>query len=275
MESRAKNASSQTHRPLLSLDWMRQGTTIRSLGQPLPTGLEGLEAISSKQKVLQWLEVHVPSDPETLAKEDEDCENKIDKEQSHEILEEDITSPVPSDMWEDGSHSHESRDMSEVYSDQELFQREEDESTAAKGEAISKVQSTSPALAGSMDTKDEPSMFPTRASQQQGEAGRATPTSTGHAPSASSWKVPLVPGVQAGACLLPSQSPGDRSSLTASHATVQQQRQSLFRRALRAVCRAFLGTHRPREQEQQCPAPSARQVPGDGCSEPQQCPLRE
>ncbi|XP_068045292.1 uncharacterized protein [Anomalospiza imberbis] len=191
MESHAKNANSQMHRTLLSLDWMRQGNTILTFGQPLPTGLEGLEAISSMQKVLQWLEVHVPSNPETLAKEDEDCENKIDKEPSHEILEEDITSPVPSDTWEDHSQSQEPRDISEVYSDEELFQREEDESTAATGEAISKLQSTSPALAGSMDTKDEPIMSPVRASQQQGEAGRTTPTSTGHAPSAFSWKVPL------------------------------------------------------------------------------------
>lgn len=250
MENQARNASSQRHRTLLSLDWMCQGNTSRNRGQPSPTGLEGLEAISSLQKVLEWLEVHVPNDPEALAKVDEDYENETDNEQLHEILEEDITSPVPSDIWEDYSQRQESQDMSEVYSDQELFQRE-DESTAARGEAISKLQSTSPALFGPMDTKDEPAMSPTQVSQQRGETGHTTPTSTGHEQSVSPWKVPLVPGLQAGACLSPSQSPGDRSpSLTASHTTVQQQRQSLFRRAVRAVCRVFLGTHHPQEQEQ-------------------------
>ncbi|KAL9851217.1 uncharacterized protein GJ701_004170 [Geothlypis trichas] len=265
MESHVKNAKSQMHRKL--------GNASLNLGQPLPTGLERLEVISSKQKVLQWLEVYVPSDPQTLANEEEDCENKIDKEQTHEILEEDITSPVPSDMWEECSQCHESQDISEVYSDQELFQEEEDKSTAGTGEAICKLQSTSHGLAGSMDNKDEPAMFPARASQQRGATSGTMPTSTGHAPSTSSS---FMPGGQAGACMLPSQPPGDRSPLlTTSHAAVQQQRQSLFRRAFRAACRVFLHTHRPREQEQQCPAPSARQVPGDSCSEPQQRPLRE
>ncbi|XP_023782086.1 uncharacterized protein LOC111928856 isoform X2 [Cyanistes caeruleus] len=264
------------HKKLPGLDWMRQGNAFLKRGQPLPKGLEGLEAISSMQKVLHWLEVHVPSNPEPLAEEDEDCGNKIDKEQSHEILEEDIPCPVPSEKWEDSSQSQESQAMLEEYSDQELFQGEEDESRAATGEAFSKLQSTSPALTGPMDTKDEPAMSPGPAPQQRGKAGSITPTSTGQAPSAPSWKVPSVPGVQAEACLMSTQPSGDRSpSLTATHAPEQLQRQSLFRRALRAVCRAFLGTHRPREQEQQCPAPSTWQVPGDGCSEPQQCPLTE
>lgn len=226
--------------------------------------------------MLQWLETHVPSEPETLAKEDTDWENNIDKEMSHEILEEDISCSVPSEMWEDSNESQEFRDMSEAYSDQELFQQEEDEGTAVAGKAISELQSTSPALAGPMNTKDEPATAPSQASPQRGQAGGTTPISTGHAPSAPSWQVPSVPGVQAGACLLPSQPLGGRSpSSTAIHTPVQLQRQSLFRRALGAVCRVFLGTHSPREQEQQCPAPSARQVPGDSHSEPQQHPLRE
>ncbi|XP_064272739.1 uncharacterized protein LOC135298766 isoform X1 [Passer domesticus] len=270
MERHPNSADSQMHRKLLNMDWMRRASAFLNLGQPLPTGLERLEVISSTQKVLQWLEVHVPSDPPTLANEEENCE---DKEQSHEILEEDITSSVPSDMWEDRSETQESRHMSEVYSDQEVFQWEEPKSTAATGEAISKLQSTSPDLAGSTDTKDEPATFPTQASQQRGEVRGTTPTSTGHAPSASSWKVPLV---QAGASLVPSEPPGDRSpSLTSSHTTAPQQRQSLLRRVLRAVCRVFFGTHQPQEQEQQCPDPSARQVPGDGCSKPEQRPQRE
>ncbi|CAN8209270.1 unnamed protein product [Coccothraustes coccothraustes] len=144
MENHVKNATSQRHRKLLSLDWMRQGNAFLNPGQPLPTGLERLEAILSTQMVLQWLEVYVPSDPQTFANEEEDCENKIDKEQSHEVLEEDITSPVPSDIWEECSQCQDSQDTSEMYSDQELFQQEEDKSTTATGEAISKLQSTSP-----------------------------------------------------------------------------------------------------------------------------------
>ena len=132
-----------------------QESAYLSLEPPSPTGLEELETISSLQKVWQWLEVHVPSDPGTLAKEDEDCENKTDKEQSREILEEDTTCPVPPDMWED---SYPSQYVSEEYSDQDLFQREEDENKAAALKAVSKLQSISPALAGSWSTKSEAAM---------------------------------------------------------------------------------------------------------------------
>lgn len=105
--------------------------------------------------------------------------------------------------------------------------------------------------------------------QHSGQLSATTPTSTGHAPSTPSWEEPPV---QAGAGLKSTKLLCDRSP-PLSLAPWQQQ--SLFRRALRAVCRAFLGTHRPRQQEQHCPAPSTRQVPGDGCSEPQQRPQRE
>ncbi|RMC16361.1 hypothetical protein DUI87_06688 [Hirundo rustica rustica] len=216
-----------------------QQKTFLNLGQVLPRGLEELEAFSSTQKVLWWLKSHVPSDAGSLAKEDEDWGNKVDKGQSHEILEEDITRAVSSERQEDRRQKQESQAMSKEESGQEVFQGQEDEKPAARGEGISTVQSTSPALAASMDTKDEAAMSPSGA----------------------------------GACLLPSQAPADRSpSLAAAPGPQQPQPQSLFRRALRAVRRAFLGTCHPRRRLQQCPAASARQGPGDGCSEPQQCP---
>ncbi|RMC13528.1 hypothetical protein DUI87_08616 [Hirundo rustica rustica] len=183
----------------------------------LPKGLEELEAFSSTQKVLWWLETHVPSDPGSLAKEDEDWGNKTDKEQTQGILEEDITRPVSSKGREERSQKQESQAMSKEDSGQEVFQGQEDENPAARGEGISKLQSTSPALAASMDTKDEAAMSPSGA----------------------------------GACLLPSEAPGDRSpSLPATPGPQQPQPQSLFRRALRAVRRAFLGTCRPRRRQQ-------------------------
>ncbi|RMB92133.1 hypothetical protein DUI87_31663 [Hirundo rustica rustica] len=73
-------------------------------------GLEELEAFSSTQKVLWWLETHVPSDSGSLAKEDEDWGNKVDKEHAQEILEEDSTGPVSSERQEDSSQKQESRD---------------------------------------------------------------------------------------------------------------------------------------------------------------------
>ncbi|RMC12084.1 hypothetical protein DUI87_11219 [Hirundo rustica rustica] len=216
-----------------------RGRTFLNLGQPLPTGLQELEAFSSTQKVLWWLESHVPSHPGSLAKEDEDWGTKVGKEQTQEILEEDVTRPVPSVRRQDRSQKQESQATAKEDSGQEGFQGQEDEKAAARGEGISKLHSTSPALAASMDTKDKTAMSPSGA----------------------------------GACLLPSEAPGDRSpSLPATPGPQQPQPQSLFRRALRAVRRAFLGTCRPRRRQQQCPAASARQVPGDGCSEPQQCP---
>ncbi|RMC13661.1 hypothetical protein DUI87_08738 [Hirundo rustica rustica] len=210
-----------------------------NLGQPLPTGLEELEAFSSTQKVLWWLESHVPSDPGSLAKEDEVWGNKVEKEQTQEILEENITRPESSERREDTSQKQESQATAKEDSGQEVVQGQEAEEPAARGEGSSKLQSTSPALAASMDTQEKAATSPSGA----------------------------------GACLLLSKAPGDRSpSLAAAHGPQQPQRQSLLRRALRAVRRAFLGTCRPRRRRQQCPAASARQVPGDGCSEPQQCP---
>ncbi|RMB92132.1 hypothetical protein DUI87_31662 [Hirundo rustica rustica] len=230
-----KNSSRNASLPFFTC----QQKTFLKLGQPLPTGLEELEAFSSTQKVLWWLETHVPSDSGSLAKEDEDWGNKVDKEHAQEILEEDSTGPVSSERQEDSSQKQESRDTAKEDSGQEMFQRQENEKPAARGEGISKLQNTSPALAASMDTKD---------------------------------KAGTSPG-GAGACLLPSEPPGDRSpSLAATHAPEQPQPQSLFRRALRAVRRAFLGSCHPRRRQHPCPAPSARQGPGDGCSEPQQCP---
>ncbi|RMC13671.1 hypothetical protein DUI87_08748 [Hirundo rustica rustica] len=211
-----------------------------NLGKPLPTGLEELEAFSSTQKVLWWLESHVPSDPGSLAKEDEVWGNKVEKEQTQEILEENITHPVSSERREDTSQKQESQDTAKEDSGQEVVQGHEAEEPAARGEGSSKLQSTSPALAASMDTQEKAATSPSGA----------------------------------GACLLPSEAPGDRPpSLAAAPGPQQLQRQSLLRRALRAVRRTFLGTCRPRRRrQQQCPAASARQVPGDGCSEPQQCP---
>ncbi|XP_056345823.1 uncharacterized protein LOC130252366 [Oenanthe melanoleuca] len=255
MENRVRSAGPQG---LPRLDWTHQDRAFLNLQQPSPTGLEGLEAVSSVQKVLQWLEVYVPSDPGTLAKEDEDSENKTDKGQFREILEEDM----PSDTYEDRSGS---QGVSEDFSDQELFQWEQDENKAAKGKRIS------PPLAASRHTKDKPAM----SSRYQREiASVTTATSVSQAASAPTWETAPVPRVQRRAHLQPSHPPADRSPpLTATHSPVQQQRPSLLRRALRAVCRVFLGTRRPREQ--QSPAPSARQLPGEGCSEHQQRPLRE
>ncbi|RMB88470.1 hypothetical protein DUI87_35155 [Hirundo rustica rustica] len=123
-------------------------------------GLEELEAFSSTQKVLWWLETHVPNDSGSLAKEDEDWGNKVDKEHAQEMLEEDSTGPVSSERREDRSQKQESRDTAKEDSGQEMFQRQENEKPAARGEGISKLQSTSPALAASMDTKDKAGTSP-------------------------------------------------------------------------------------------------------------------
>ncbi|RMC13512.1 hypothetical protein DUI87_08588 [Hirundo rustica rustica] len=150
-----------------------------NLGQPLPTGLQELEAFSSTQKVLWWLETHVPSDPGSLAKEDEDWGNKTDKEQTQGILEEDITRPVSSKGREDRSQKQESQAMSKEDSGQEVFQGQEDENPAARGleelEAFSSTQKVLwwlethvPSDPGSLAKEDEDWRNKTDKEQTQG-----------------------------------------------------------------------------------------------------------
>ncbi|RMB88969.1 hypothetical protein DUI87_34677 [Hirundo rustica rustica] len=207
----ATHAPEQTQRHSLFGRALRAEKTFLNRGQPLPRGLQELEASSSTQKVLWWLETHVPNDSRSLATEDEDWGNKVGKEQTQEILEEDMARAVSSERQEDRSQHQESQAMSKEDSGQEVFQGPEDEKAAARGEGISKLQSTSPALAASTDPKDKAAMCASGA----------------------------------GACLLPSQAPGDTSpSLAATHAPEQTQRHSLFGRALRAE-KTFLNRGQP------------------------------
>ncbi|RMB92993.1 hypothetical protein DUI87_30499 [Hirundo rustica rustica] len=108
----------------------------------------------------------------SLAKENEDWGNKVDKEHAQEILEEDITGPVSSERQEDRSQNQESRDTAKEDSGQEVFQGQENEKPAARGEGISKLQSTSPALAASMDIKDKAGMSPETVGQQTEAGGK-------------------------------------------------------------------------------------------------------
>ncbi|XP_017928844.1 uncharacterized protein LOC108639814 [Manacus vitellinus] len=227
---------------LASLIWLDgragQGNPKLDIEKPELTGLEGLEAILGQQKVLEWLEAHFPTETWTLATKGEDWDYTIDKGLSRGLRQKDLEHPV------------------------------------------------SPAPPGPNNTKDEPAMYqspvlpqwgqawPSRPREQQpGQASTATTTITGYALQALPWEEPLVPALQAGAYLLPAQPLGHGApSPAATDGPARQQQRSLFGRVLRAVCRLFLGTCVPPEQEQQRRAASARKVPGGDRAEPRQCP---